>query len=169
MALLCLAIVGKENEPLYLRDFQKGDSIDPASTSEQEECFGFGRAPTALNDSLSLEQEFKMHASIDQLEERLNEESSRAGMTKWIGKLCPMEDTMIYGYVTPTHIKFLAMVESNFSIRESDLKVVFARTHDLFIQYTLNPFSKLRQRIDSPRFDAGVTEAVRSYNGVKSS
>jgi hypothetical protein len=36
--------------------------------------------------------------------------------------------------------------------------------HELFIQYTLNPFSNLRDKIDSKRFDAGLSKAVERYN-----
>lgn len=34
----------------------------------------------------------------------------------------------------------------------------------MFIQYTMNPFTKLREQIVSKRFDDGVTEAVGAYN-----
>lgn len=34
----------------------------------------------------------------------------------------------------------------------------------MFVQYTLNPFTKLRELIISKRFDDGVAEAVSVYN-----
>jgi len=34
----------------------------------------------------------------------------------------------------------------------------------MFIQYTLNPFTRLREQIVSKRFDDDVTEAVGVYN-----
>ena len=38
------------------------------------------------------------------------------------------------------------------------------RLHEMFVQYTLNPFTKLRELIVSKRFDDGVTDAVGVYN-----
>ena len=82
-----------------------------------------------------------MHSALDYLDEVTlpeNRGRTRAGNTKWIGKLCPMEETLIYGelvysglsdiacghethsnaplffisaYVTPTNVKMMAMVE----------------------------------------------------------
>ena len=34
----------------------------------------------------------------------------------------------------------------------------------MFVQYTLNPFTKLRELIVSKRFDDGVAEAVGVYD-----
>lgn len=75
--------------------------------------------------------------------------------------------------------------------RESDLKVFFVsqlryavlekscgtiifltplisqtRLHEMFVQYTMNPFTKLREQIVSKRFDDGVTEAMSVYNNT---
>lgn len=46
------------------------------------------------------------------------------------------------------------------------LTFFFAQTrlHEMFVQYTLNPFTKLRELIVSKRFDDGVTDAVGVYN-----
>jgi hypothetical protein len=84
-----------------------------------------------------------MHSALDYLDEATSAENrakSRAGNTKWIGKLCPMEETLIYGeyqavvhlaltcacerytpsddafflaYVTATNVKMMAMVEDS--------------------------------------------------------
>ncbi|KAL3762099.1 hypothetical protein ACHAW5_008839 [Stephanodiscus triporus] len=50
--------------------------------------------------------------------------------------------------------------------RESDLKKIFARLHELYVQHTMNPFSQLRSPIRSRRFDDGIVEMARSYNDV---
>jgi hypothetical protein len=69
------------------------------------------------------------------------------------------------GYVTPTNIKFLAMVsESTEPSREVHLKALFAKMHNLFVEYMLNPWSTLQNRIESKRFDDGIDEAIREYN-----
>lgn len=129
MSLQCLAIVGKSNEPLYLRDIA---TIDEQSHNPDEEkkddVFGFSDA--VANDSLSLRHEFMMHASLDLLEESIGLQPRWRGQsksnTKWIGRLWTMEDSCIYGYVTSTNVKFLAMVcDTEEPIREVHLKTLF--------------------------------------------
>jgi hypothetical protein len=51
MSLVCLAIVGKDNEPLYQRDFSPYDEC----TEEEEDCFGFGSS--LASDTISLRHE----------------------------------------------------------------------------------------------------------------
>lgn len=112
-----------------------------------------------------------MHSALDYLDEVTSSENrgrSRVGNTKWIGRLCPVEETLIYAYVTPTSVKMMAMVEDPpnpaHAARESDLKVFFTRLHEMFVQYTLNPFTNLKEQIVSKRFDDGVVEAMGVYN-----
>jgi len=100
----------------------------------------------------------------------------------------------VYGYLTNTGIKFMIIVEnvlvdeegirqnehassslssstSSFvdpipssSNREADLKHIFSHLHELYVRYTLNPFSKLRSPIQSRVFDQGILEMARSFN-----
>jgi hypothetical protein len=95
-----------------------------------------------------------MHAALDYVDE-LHTNKWRKRNTKWIGKLCPMEETVIYGeyvgtysysvqlsrfplslshthvhllaFVTPTSVKMLAMVQD--PVRELDLKLFFVCQH----------------------------------------
>jgi hypothetical protein len=173
MSLLCLVIVGKDNEPLYQRDFGPRENDDPAAvvSDDEADCFGFASTMRSTETTISLRHEFMMHSALDYLDEATSAENrakSRAGNTKWIGKLCPMEETLIYAYVTATNVKMMAMVEDSpnpaHAARESDLKIFFTRLHEMFVQYTLNPFTKLRELIISKRFDDGVAEAVSVYN-----
>jgi hypothetical protein len=129
MALQCLAIVGKANEPLYLRDIVATDEQSRNQDEEKkDDVFGFSEA--VANDSLSLRHEFMMHASLDLLEESIGLQPRWRGQsksnTKWIGLLCTMEESCIYGYVTSTNVKFLAMVvDTEEPIREVHLKTLF--------------------------------------------
>jgi Sedlin, N-terminal conserved region len=125
MALLCLAIVGKNNEPLYVHDMA---SQDDETNDDDVDIFGFSEV--AANDSLSFRNEFMMHASLDRLAEIAGSPSqfrNRSGSnTKWIGLLCPMEDTCIYGYTTSTNIKLLAMIaDIGEPVGEAHLKALF--------------------------------------------
>lgn len=49
---------------------------------------------------------------------------------------------------------------------ESRLKVLFTKIHELYVHYTMNPFSKIQGKVISKRFNQGVKDAVAEYNGA---
>mmetsp|Transcript_7226 Transcript_7226/g.10575 ORF Transcript_7226/g.10575 Transcript_7226/m.10575 type:complete len:173 (-) Transcript_7226:1028-1546(-) len=164
MSLECLAIIGKTNEPLYLLDVEKEDD---EVTPDENDAFGF--VESQQRERLSLEKEFMMHASIDNLEEALGSQRQGKGRasadSKWIGLLCPMEESFIYGYSTSTNIKILAMISDSMEdSREVHLKTLFAKVHNLFVEYMLNPWAGLQNKIESKKFESGIQEAVKVYN-----
>jgi hypothetical protein len=60
MTLLCLAIVGKNNEPLYLCDcnFNKKEAADDESLDDLEDVFGFAEESCkGTENNLSLDNE----------------------------------------------------------------------------------------------------------------
>ena len=108
----------------------------------------------------------------------------------WMGMLCEVDERMtLYGYVSNTGIKFILLLEvihmnedgsrcnegcpsslyasstvSSSSCREAELKSIFAQLHDLYVRYTMNPFTKLRGPIKSHVFDKGIGEIAKSFN-----
>jgi len=129
MALLCLAIVGKSNEPLYISDILSATQREEEKKDDCRDFFGFSDA--AANDSLSIRHELMMHAALDRMEEIFGIQSRgnnrSTSNSKWVGLLCPLEETFIYGYVTATNIKFMAMVADNNGepVAEAHLKTMF--------------------------------------------
>jgi hypothetical protein len=45
--------------------------------------------------------------------------------------------------------------------------ILQAKVHNLYVEYTLNPFSALQQKIQSSRFDEGIREIVKMYQENK--
>eukprot|EP00565_Helicotheca_tamesis_P000515 CAMPEP_0185726528 /NCGR_PEP_ID=MMETSP1171-20130828/2489_1 /TAXON_ID=374046 /ORGANISM="Helicotheca tamensis, Strain CCMP826" /LENGTH=218 /DNA_ID=CAMNT_0028394907 /DNA_START=10 /DNA_END=663 /DNA_ORIENTATION=- len=209
MALVSLAVIGKDNEPLYLRDFvlsksveeevQRDENIDaetdlgptsplPKTSSseesllggkseEEDDPFGFFTQELPPNESSSLRHQFMIHAALDRFEELTLVGDGRGWRTPgsigtnamWVGLLCPIEEMCIYGYLTNTSIKFIAVIEDTHDkqqqqSRESDLKNLFEILHDYYVEHTLNPFSKIRAKISSKRFDDGVSKSVGLFN-----
>eukprot|EP00985_Skeletonema_marinoi_P023769 scaffold15998_cov137-Skeletonema_marinoi.AAC.1 len=108
----------------------------------------------------------------------------------WMGMLCEVEERLsLYGYITNTGIKFILLLEiihmnedgsrcndgspsslyasstvSSLPGREAELKNMFAQLHDLYVRYTMNPFTKLRGPIKSGVFDKGIGEIASSFN-----
>jgi trafficking protein particle complex subunit 2 len=87
--------------------------------------------------------------------------------------LCPVEEMRVYGYVTTSKLKLMAVVEDTSSsasplqgkVVEDNVKQLFVRIHELLVEYTLNPFNPIDGRkISSPTFDKRVSETVRHFN-----
>lgn len=58
MSLLCLVIAGKDNEPLYQRDFLSLEQDEAAVVSDEEgDAFGFASAIRSTKDTISLRHE----------------------------------------------------------------------------------------------------------------
>jgi len=171
MALLCLAIVGKSNEPLYISDILSATQREEEKKDDCRDFFGFSDA--AANDSLSIRHELMMHAALDRMEEIFGIQSRgnnrSTSNSKWVGLLCPLEETFIYGYVTATNIKFMAMVADNNGepVAEAHLKTMFINVHNLYVEHTLNPFSQLQQKVKSKRFDQRIHQVVDEYHANK--
>ena len=59
-----------------------------------------------------------------------------------------------YFFITPF------LTQSSYSV----LKYKKSHLHELYVRYTMNPFSKLRSPIQSRVFDEGVYEMAREFN-----
>jgi hypothetical protein len=197
MSLLGLAIIGKNNEPLYLCDCDFDGATSGTSTpttrsdtttDNDNDRFGFADATRArgLRDSLSLERQFMMHAALDRLEEITGAAGHgphngsmvgrnmtvTASSPHWMGLLTHVDDELsVYGYVTATNIKFLALISidsdndnnSKTAVKPSDVQKFLTQTHEHYVSYLMNPFSKLNQPIDSRKFDTHIQAAVQEY------
>jgi hypothetical protein len=198
MSLLGLAIIGKSNEPLYLCDCDLNGAVDTGNsntgaTTDDADRFGFIAASRArgLRTSLPLERQFMMHAALDRLEEITGADKHRQGsmvgrnMTvtasspHWMGLLTRVDDELsVYGYVTATNIKFLALISltnssndnnSKTSVKQSDVQKFLTQAHEHYISYLMNPFSQLNQPIDSRNFDEHIKAAVQVYQNSTTS
>lgn len=204
MALVTLAVVGRDNEPLYIRDFvasnknvnpspKKGEEekqeseiqkLDSQSSLVIEELeddpFGFFEYQSKnINESCSMTHQFVIHSALDRFEEitalsirqRWRTPGATGTNAMWVGLLCPIDDMKVYGYLTNTGIKIMAAINDignankQWSVaREGGLKALFANMHELYVEYTLNPFSIIRDKISSTRFDNGVGNLVQEFN-----
>ncbi|KAI9917015.1 hypothetical protein PsorP6_017033 [Peronosclerospora sorghi] len=146
--IVCVATIGATNSPLYIRTF-----------GQEDEDLGF---------------HYIAHVSLDVIEEKMRS----AGITSskndmYLGFLGPIEDYRVYGYLTNTSIKFLAVLQDA-PARESDLRQVtfnpissfwfFTEVHRLYVNAMSNPFAKLGERLTSQTFDKRVSNLVVQHN-----
>jgi len=202
MSLQCLAILGSKNEPLYIcasgptedeNDHNTDGKNDASAISQQaEDVFGFfgdndddddaSKQEAAKSGFIkipaSIRHEMMIHAAIDRIEELLGSHRKITWKrfqrgSHWIGQICPMEEYDIYGYVTTSDVKFLALLERDGIVpvkkrKEVDIKILFTAIHDCYVRYTLNPFSKIRGKIQPPcaEFETTLQSAMDQYNNA---
>jgi hypothetical protein len=215
MKLLGISIIGKGNDPLYQCDCAKiakakgiivngGENYNDndADAPAQQDYFEFGMIPETVpasrvqGDSLCVDHQFMMHASLDRLEELVGASKPDGTMplrrnsffSSWLGILVVHDGiSAVYGYVTPTNIKFLALCEpsgnsegvsfsetmtvstsssrstAQLSETQQKIKTLLATLHQNYVHYIMNPFCNTSGPIESPTFDAKVRQAVAQY------
>mmetsp|Transcript_27054 Transcript_27054/g.63315 ORF Transcript_27054/g.63315 Transcript_27054/m.63315 type:complete len:201 (-) Transcript_27054:237-839(-) len=194
MSLRCLALLGSKNEPLYVcaPDPVDGDNDDDGEAAQQmDDVFGFFGAsqpdtdtdtntdpttPGPIKRPASIRHEIMIHAAIDRIEELIGSHKKTSWKrfqrgSHWVGLICPMEEYDVYGYVTSSDVKIVALLERDGIIplkkrKEVDIKIMFTAIHNCYVKYTMNPFSEIRGKIEAPcsQFEKRLQAAMNQYN-----
>ncbi|KAM9825064.1 trafficking protein particle complex subunit 2-like protein [Syngnathus acus] len=130
---VCIAVIAKENYPLYIR-----------SVSPQNE----------------LKFHYTVHTSLDVVEEKISAVGKSLGDQRefYLGLLYPTEDYKVYGYVTNSKVKFVIVVDSaNTSLRDNEIRSMFRKLHNSFTDVMCNPFHTPGSPIQSKAFDEIVS------------
>lgn len=136
MAVACIAVISKQNFPLYLR------TVDP------------------LNET-DLQFQYIVHTSIDVIEEKISMLSApKVGndpREHYLGMLYPSEQHKVYGYATNTRVKFVIVTDNTTSQnRDADMKLLFKNLHVAYTDMFCNPFYATGTKITSKAFDETV-------------
>lgn len=138
MGVTGVAIIGKNNKPLVMH---------------------FVRPVTDLRF------DYLLYASLDIIEDKIaqakRQPTTSPGADAYFGFLFPSEDKRLYGYVTNTFVKFIAIVDDT-DVREQDLRMFFKRLHGLFVEVSSNPFFIPDQPITSSKFNSKLAAIVKS-------
>merc|ERR1712059_127194 len=139
---VCVAVIGKENSPLYI------------SCSEPSQELNF---------------HYSLHTSLDVVEEKLtaatvSKVSGSDHRELYLGSLNSSENQKVFGYVTNTKIKFIIIVDNtNTSLRDNETRQMFRKLHTAYMNMVTNPFYVPGEQIISSKFDA----VVRSLMGIR--
>lgn len=158
--LAALAVIGKNNEPLFLRIYQEDFCIDGLDVNPERDDY-----------SQLLRYHYLFHCSLDLVEERhrkpgagMNNSSTKVSM--YLGYLCSIEEFNVYGYVNNTHTKFIVAVkqreESNTT--QPELPNFCKQIHGLYVNQVQNPFALLDKPIRSMMFKTKVDQLVKQFN-----
>ncbi|KAK1296557.1 hypothetical protein QJS10_CPB15g00390 [Acorus calamus] len=136
--IVCVAVVGHQNNPLYLQSFTEAD------------------------DALKLHH--IVHCSLDVIDERVNN-PKKTGPTlneTFLGLLYPSENYKVYGYLTNTKVKFI-LVTTDLDVRDVDVRSFFSRFHAAYVDAVSNPFHVPGKKINSVTFAGRVSGIVKSF------
>eukprot|EP01114_Cavostelium_apophysatum_P006749 TRINITY_DN18200_c0_g1_i1.p1 TRINITY_DN18200_c0_g1~~TRINITY_DN18200_c0_g1_i1.p1 ORF type:complete len:157 (-),score=15.79 TRINITY_DN18200_c0_g1_i1:48-497(-) len=142
MKIACVAVVGKQNNPLYIRSF------DP------------------LVEGLKFH--YVVHTALDVIEDRDSappptptpNAPKPKGNDMYMGLLCPTEDYRVYGYVTNTKNKLIVVLD-DYDVKEHDIKSFFKAFHSIFADANLNPFYTPDEKISGKQFDRQLVQLVK--------
>ncbi|KAL2254896.1 UNVERIFIED_CONTAM: Trafficking protein particle complex subunit 2-like protein [Sesamum indicum] len=136
--IVCIAVVGHQNNPLYIQSFTEAD------------------------DALKLHH--IVHCSLDVVDERVNN-PKKSGPTlneTFLGLLYPTENYKVYGYLTNTKVKFI-LVTTDLDVRDADVRNFFRRFHAAYVDAVSNPFHVPGKKITSKVFAERVSAIVKSF------
>ena len=169
-----IAVIGKNNEPLYLRNCCEDEQNQHSSADENaaakegdQDPFGFSQSLSDPQGSMPLQLQLVAYAALDSLDELLVSgqtkqqpviKKSNSSMPNWVGLLLELDEQAVYGYVSATNIKYLALTKGR-----SEVKVMHAflkEIHQHFISYVMNPFANTRGPITSTLFDEQVRKSA---------
>ena len=141
MPIVCVAVVGRTNNPLYLRAF----------------------------DAASLRFQYIVHTSLDIVEEKLrvaskSKTTAASGATGYLGLLYPTEEFKVYGYITNTKVKFIVVAADDGETKDAAIGVFFKKFHQLYVNTISNPFRDPEAKIESSRFDEAVVAMVNAQS-----
>ncbi|XP_004345389.1 hypothetical protein CAOG_05799 [Capsaspora owczarzaki ATCC 30864] len=160
----CLAIVGKSNEPLFLKSFHRAqDGAGAASTAAAAAAAAAGAAGSGSGASAAvpgsdsdLKYHYIVHTALDVVEEKVTT-ITKVASELYLGLLYPAEEYKVYGYVTNTRVKLIAVwEEGNPALREMDVRSFFRRLHDIYADMLCNPFYTPGDKITAVSFDKQV-------------
>ncbi|KAF9618497.1 hypothetical protein IFM89_001898 [Coptis chinensis] len=136
--IVCIAVVGHQNNPLYLQSFTEAD------------------------DALKLHH--IVHCSLDVIDERVNnpKKTSPTLNETFLGLLYPTENYKVYGYLTNTKVKFI-LVTTDLDVRDADVRNFFRRFHSAYVDAVSNPFHVPGKKITSRIFAERVSSIVKSF------
>lgn len=119
LQILALAIIGKQAQPLYLRNL-----TSPSG----------GQA--------DLKWHYAAHVSLDVFDERDGMPTTLVDC--YFGLLYTIEDYACYGYQTNTRIRFVLFLPMKDTlVKDAEVKLVFKALHAAYIRYVCNPFHQI--------------------------
>lgn len=148
--IACVAIISRQNGPLYLKVFN-----DVA-----------GALPRRPEERVEMQMQEVIYNSLDVVEERIISLKSTPMRDNdgFLGCLAVVGPLSLYGFVTNTDHKFIvALKTAGSDYRDTSVKLLFRKLHMAVVSVLMNPFTSLDEPIKSPAFESRVEEIARRF------
>jgi trafficking protein particle complex subunit 2 len=148
--IACVAIISRQNGPLYLKVFKEVA----------------GALPRRPEERIEMQMQEVIYNSLDVVEERISSLKSTPMRDNdgFLGCLAVVGPLSLYGFVTNTNQKFIFALKSGGSdYRDTTVKMLFRKLHMAVVSVLLNPFTSLDEPIKSAAFEARVEEIARRF------
>ncbi|KAJ1644513.1 hypothetical protein J3B02_000225 [Coemansia erecta] len=137
MKILCIAILNRQGNPIYMRSFN-GEDIQRDD----------------------VKYSYLAHTSCDVIEERIAQGKIS---DLFLGLLQTAGDMVVYGYVLNTGIRMILVMSApseSAVVRSAEIRQIFQQIHAAYIAMVCNPFNETREqdRLASGRFDMVVSQ-----------
>mmetsp|Transcript_32322 Transcript_32322/g.53473 ORF Transcript_32322/g.53473 Transcript_32322/m.53473 type:complete len:145 (-) Transcript_32322:176-610(-) len=129
MTIVAIGVLGKENNPLYIRTFGQSDE---------------------------LHFHFILHTALDHIEEKVlgqRHAASTVGSSKldsYLGMLYPIGELRVFGFLTNTRIKLITVLDDE-EVKDAEMRALFRRLHTLYADTVSNPFHTPDTELDGCR------------------
>ncbi|KAJ2687346.1 hypothetical protein IWW39_002988 [Coemansia spiralis] len=138
MKLRCIAILNRQDIPVYMRSF------DDAPSEES-----------------TVKYQYLAHTSVDVIEERMANAKSSSDL--YLGLLQTVGELAIYGYVLNTGARILLVISVPESVvRSAAIREIFQQIHAGYIALICNPFNEGGKLVSS-KFDLIINELGRVH------
>lgn len=148
--IACVAIISRQNGPLYLKVFKEVAGVLPRRREER----------------IEVQMQEVIYNSLDVVEERISSLKSTPMRDNdgFLGCLAVVGPLSLYGFVTNTNQKFIfALKSSGSDYRDTAVKLLFRKLHMAVVSVLLNPFASLDEPIKSVAFEARVEDIARRF------
>ncbi|KAK9364759.1 Sedlin, N-terminal conserved region-domain-containing protein [Lipomyces kononenkoae] len=164
-----VALMGRENNPLYVRDFVPETASTPISREPEPAGNGDSGSVEAVSTKIStsrdreLRFQFLAHISLDVFAARLPQKTSDSDF----GLLFVQDEIAMYGWMTNTGVKIVLGFASG-EIIGNEIRSIFRAIHFAYISLVCNPFYSVDERrpIHSRKFDINIRRIVDAWNGT---
>ncbi|KAJ2004717.1 hypothetical protein GGI02_000469 [Coemansia sp. RSA 2322] len=139
MKLHCIAILNRQDSPVYLRNFDTpSDDVKYHSLA---------------------------YTSCDVIEERM---ASSKSNDLFLGLLQTVEELSVYGYVLNTGVRIILVLSVPESmVRSSSVREMFQQIHAAYIAMVCNPFNEELDGLSNAKFESIISELSRIHSETK--
>ncbi|KAG5440769.1 hypothetical protein PCK2_000205 [Pneumocystis canis] len=163
-----IAVIGKQNNDLYIRVFSEKDPDLAYHFMIHSACDELEGGYISEENLENVQKSVLEADSVTKLNDfsRLVIENKTRSSDMYLGLLYAQETASVYGSITNTQIKFIVVLDtSEMTITDADIKPLFKAIHSAYIAHVCNPFYTFDDKtpIQSRKFDKMIEHIVESW------